>query len=150
MWRNSATGEIYVWFMNGTTLASSGSVFTLADPAWKVVGTGDYDGNGKADIAWRNASTRRGLRLADERHDARLLGLDLRPVGPRMADRALEPAGGRPVPGRPGGRGPGAEMTFTVSRRGAPKLSAPAPDRALVAPGQGHRTHERVRPRSTR
>ncbi len=44
--------------MNGTSLASSGPIQSLADLAWKVGGTGDYDGNGKADIAWRNARAR--------------------------------------------------------------------------------------------
>ena len=43
--------------MNGTTLASSGPTLTLADLDWKVVGTGDFNGDSKADIAWRNAST---------------------------------------------------------------------------------------------
>jgi subtilisin family serine protease len=57
LWRNSATGEDYLWFMNGTTIGSSGPTFTLADQNWKVAGTGDFDGNAKADIVWRNAST---------------------------------------------------------------------------------------------
>ena len=26
--------------------------------AWKVAGTGDYDGDGKADIVWRNSIQR--------------------------------------------------------------------------------------------
>ena len=31
---------------------------TLADLNWKVAGTGDFDGDGKSDIYWRNTSTR--------------------------------------------------------------------------------------------
>ena len=43
--------------MNGTTIASHGSAATLADPNWKIVGSGDYDGDGKSDVLWRNAVT---------------------------------------------------------------------------------------------
>ena len=43
--------------MNGATITSSGPVFTLADPNWKVAGTGDYDGDGKVDLLWRNDVT---------------------------------------------------------------------------------------------
>ena len=56
MWRNSSTGQVYVWLMDGTTLASHGSVFTLADPNWKLVGTGDFDGDaqGRPAVAKRH------------------------------------------------------------------------------------------------
>ena len=56
-WQNASTGQVYVWLMDGTTLASHGSVFTLGDPNWQLAGTGDYDGNGKDDLLWRNSST---------------------------------------------------------------------------------------------
>ena len=29
----------------------------MADLAWQVAGVGDFDGDGRADILWRNAST---------------------------------------------------------------------------------------------
>src|SRR5437879_7222228 len=57
LWRNSATGEDYLWLMNGRTIASGGYLRTVSDPAWQIVGTGDFDGDGKADILWRNAVT---------------------------------------------------------------------------------------------
>src|SRR5437773_447286 len=57
LWRNSATGEDYVWLMNGLTIATGGFLTTVDDPARQIQGTGDFDGDGKADILWRNAVT---------------------------------------------------------------------------------------------
>src|SRR6267378_379792 len=57
VWRNSATGENFIWLMNGRTIVSQGNLTTVDDPAWQVQGIGDFDGDGKADILWRNAWT---------------------------------------------------------------------------------------------
>ena len=58
LWRNSATGENYLYPMNGTTvLATEGYLRTVADQTWQIVGTGDFDGDGRADILWRNSAT---------------------------------------------------------------------------------------------
>jgi hypothetical protein len=56
LWRNSSTGEVKIWFMNGTTIASQGVVGTIAPP-WNIVGIGDFNGDGKADLLWQNSST---------------------------------------------------------------------------------------------
>src|SRR5438445_5398057 len=57
LWRNSATGEDYLWLMNGLTIATGGFLTTVGDPAWQLQATVDFDGDGKADILWRNAVT---------------------------------------------------------------------------------------------
>src|SRR3989454_49355 len=57
VWRNSATGENYIWLMNGLTIAAQGSINFLPDQAWQVKGIGDFDADGKADILWRNSQT---------------------------------------------------------------------------------------------
>jgi len=57
---NSSTGEVYIWLMNGTTIASSGTPGTAMPPqydGWSIQGVGDYDGSGRASILWRNLST---------------------------------------------------------------------------------------------
>ena len=56
LWRNSTTGESYVYLMQGTTILGEGYLRTVG-LAWQVVGVGDFNGDGKADILWRNVST---------------------------------------------------------------------------------------------
>ncbi len=57
LWRNS-DGTLADWLMNGSTIMSGG-VLNVAgtavkpDATWSVVGTGDFDGNSRADILWR-------------------------------------------------------------------------------------------------
>lgn len=43
--------------MNSLSVGNSGSLPTIPDPSWQIVGVGDFYGNGKADILWRNVST---------------------------------------------------------------------------------------------
>jgi sugar lactone lactonase YvrE len=58
VWRNSSSGEDYLYPMDGTTIkATEGYLRTVADTAWQIVAVGDYDGDGKADILWRNTTT---------------------------------------------------------------------------------------------
>jgi len=58
LWRNATTGENYVFLMSGTAvLGSSGYTNSVPDQDWQVAGTGDYDGDGRADILWRNGSS---------------------------------------------------------------------------------------------
>jgi uncharacterized delta-60 repeat protein len=58
LWRNSGTGENYVYFMDGTTIKpGEGYIRTVADPNWQVAGVGDFDGDGRDDILWRNSAS---------------------------------------------------------------------------------------------
>ena len=57
LWRNSSTGENYMYLMNGTAIAGEGYIRTVVDQAWQVAGVGDFEGDGKADVLWRNSST---------------------------------------------------------------------------------------------
>jgi hypothetical protein len=40
--------------MNGNTRLSAEVIATEADQNWKIVGTGDFNGDGKSDILWRH------------------------------------------------------------------------------------------------
>jgi hypothetical protein len=53
-WRNNATGDNSIWFMNGTTF--SGLATTGLSTSWQPQDFGDFDGDGKADVFWRNSS----------------------------------------------------------------------------------------------
>ena len=55
-WQNTSTGQVSVWDMDGNTRIGGGPVSNLG-PAWKVVGTGDFNDDGEPDILWQNAST---------------------------------------------------------------------------------------------
>lgn len=55
LWRNTQTGDVAIWFMNGITVDSVAS-FGQVPTSWQIAGTGDYDGDGKFDILWRDTS----------------------------------------------------------------------------------------------
>jgi predicted Zn-dependent protease len=57
-WRNTKSGETYVWNMNGTTIASEGYVQSVGtSSAWQVQSVGDFNGDGRSDVLWRNSSS---------------------------------------------------------------------------------------------
>jgi sugar lactone lactonase YvrE len=58
LWHNGVSGQNTLWLMRGTQLLSWEYVTpSIADPQWGIAGAADFDGDGKADILWRNAGT---------------------------------------------------------------------------------------------
>jgi hypothetical protein len=59
LWRSLETGELYIWFMDGTAVRS-GSYLSpprLADPDWDIRAAADFDGDGKTDLLWQSRSS---------------------------------------------------------------------------------------------
>ena len=60
LWRD-ASGTLVDWTMNGSQIASSqtvslGGSAVTPDASWNIVGIGDFNGDGKSDILWRDTS----------------------------------------------------------------------------------------------
>jgi hypothetical protein len=55
---NTSTGRVGIWFMNGKTPSRGAQVTKwVADPEFSLAAVGDFDGNGKADLCWRNGQS---------------------------------------------------------------------------------------------
>jgi len=55
--RNSTTGQLALWTMNGLQVLGGGGVGTESS-TWQIIDShGDYNGDGNADLLWRNTST---------------------------------------------------------------------------------------------
>ena len=56
LWRNSRSGEVAVWLMEGAKMGASSTLGGVPQE-WQIAGSGDVDGNGTADIIWRNMTS---------------------------------------------------------------------------------------------
>jgi hypothetical protein len=62
VWRNTATGRVIVWYMDGTTATSTAALWapvTALDAAWMPMAAGDFNADGKPDLVWRNTTSGR-------------------------------------------------------------------------------------------
>ena len=57
LWRNDS-GQVTDWIAtpNGSFYGNSGNFLSQLDPSWKVIGTGDFNGDGRVDLLWRSDS----------------------------------------------------------------------------------------------
>jgi subtilisin family serine protease len=55
VWQNLATGALATWYLSGkdVTATLSLSIPSVSDLSWRVVGSGDLNGDGFADLVWQ-------------------------------------------------------------------------------------------------
>jgi hypothetical protein len=56
VWRNTLTGEAYVWLMDGVGVHDEASLGP-ASLSWKLVGVGDFSGDRRVDLLWRKTAS---------------------------------------------------------------------------------------------
>ena len=54
IFRNTTTGDVAVWLMNGTAVAQGAVVYSGLPMVWRIDGVGDLDGDQKDDLIFRN------------------------------------------------------------------------------------------------
>jgi ELWxxDGT repeat protein len=59
LWRHTTTGRLEAWFLDGTRRLRAAPLnpSAMPDTAWRIAATGDFNGDGKADIVWRHADS---------------------------------------------------------------------------------------------
>ncbi|MBF0607005.1 MAG: VCBS repeat-containing protein [Magnetococcales bacterium] len=57
LWRNTTTGDVYIWLMDGSKIAGGKLVMKAVPADWDIKAIDDFDGDGKADILWQNTTT---------------------------------------------------------------------------------------------
>jgi len=58
VWWNSSTGQVYLMLMSSPTTVKSGTaIYTEPNTNWRIVATGDINGDGMTDLIWWNKTT---------------------------------------------------------------------------------------------
>ncbi|MBF0337943.1 MAG: DUF1566 domain-containing protein [Nitrospirae bacterium] len=54
LWRNTKTGDVYIWLMDGTKITGGNFIAKGITADWNVKAIGDFNGDGKSDVMWQN------------------------------------------------------------------------------------------------
>ena len=94
LWHHQKTGDLYVWFLNGTQV-TTGAYLTpsrFADTKWQIRAVVDFNKDGEPDLLWHHQVTGRPLRLAHERARGDVGDLpDARAASPTRGGRSSGP-----------------------------------------------------------
>jgi hypothetical protein len=58
LWQSKTTGALAIWTLRGSSVVSIQWLDTASppDPAWRLAGSGDVNGDGFADLVWQNTT----------------------------------------------------------------------------------------------
>jgi hypothetical protein len=61
LWRNSSTGQVWIWRLDGTAVQATGAFVQLGGSPvgddWQIQDVGDFDHDGNVDLLWRQKSS---------------------------------------------------------------------------------------------
>ncbi|MBF0339084.1 MAG: DUF1566 domain-containing protein [Nitrospirae bacterium] len=57
LWRNTATGDLYIWLMNDSSISGGNFVAKGIPALWQIKAVADFNGDGKSDILWQNTNS---------------------------------------------------------------------------------------------
>jgi len=68
VWQHKTDGRLALWYMDGTTRTGfdSPSIILIGDPGWTIVGVGDFNDDGYADLVWQHTDGSVGVWLMVE------------------------------------------------------------------------------------
>ncbi len=55
--QNQTTGNVHIWYMNGTTFKNEQYLSTVEVPRWRIAGIANFNQDGYPDILWQNQTT---------------------------------------------------------------------------------------------
>ncbi|MEI6209921.1 MAG: VCBS repeat-containing protein [Desulfuromonadales bacterium] len=56
-WYHEGDGSVYTQTTNGTAITGGGPIWSEPNPAWSIVGSGDFNGDGIKDLLWNNKTS---------------------------------------------------------------------------------------------
>jgi hypothetical protein len=57
VWQHITSGQLAVWYLNGTTVTATLGLGSVSDPGWRIRAAGDTDGDRYADLLWQHETT---------------------------------------------------------------------------------------------